>query len=226
MHDFLQSFPINSSGNDYAVGDIHGCFSQVRQGLEKISFNYKTDRLFCVGDLIDRGPESQHALEWLQQPWFHAVRGNHEAMAIQGAEGQGQFEHIHGGGEWFYKLSHEQQLQFKAAFDQLPYLIEVQTLLGPIGITHADCPYNNWERIKEVPLDDIDLQCCLWSRERLRNPFLNDIDNVRAMIQGHSIVSEMRILGNIYFIETGGWIGSEGHWTFLNLQTLEATTVV
>lgn len=225
MHEFIQYFPINLAGNDYVVGDIHGCFSQLKEALDIISFNPQTDRLFCVGDLIDRGPESQQALEWLIQPWFHTVRGNHEAMAIQGAVGQGQFEHTHGGGGWFYELPHELQLQFKIAFEQLPYLIEVQTPLGPVGITHADCPYNNWNRIREEPLDAVDLYCCQWSRERLTNPYLNNIDNIHAVIQGHSLVAEMLILGNIYFIETGGWLGNEGHWTFLDLHTLEATTV-
>jgi len=51
-------FACNAVGRDFAVGDIHGCFSHLRRSLEAIGFDASVDRLFSVGDLIDRGPES------------------------------------------------------------------------------------------------------------------------------------------------------------------------
>ena len=58
---------------DWVVGDVHGCFETLRQALRGIDFEYGRDRLFSVGDLIDRGPNSIGALEWLEtnasRPW-------------------------------------------------------------------------------------------------------------------------------------------------------------
>ena len=48
----------NTVGRDIAVGDIHGCFTELQRGLDTIGFDPCTDRLFSVGDLVDRGPES------------------------------------------------------------------------------------------------------------------------------------------------------------------------
>ena len=53
-------------GTDWVVGDVHGCFETLRQALAAIDFEQGRDRLFSVGDLIDRGPNSIEALEWLE----------------------------------------------------------------------------------------------------------------------------------------------------------------
>lgn len=79
----------NIRGRDLAVGDIHGHFQRLEKCLEAVRFDPAVDRLFSVGDLVDRGPHSEAALEWLAQPWFHAVQGNHEALAITRVRGGG-----------------------------------------------------------------------------------------------------------------------------------------
>lgn len=77
----------NIRGRDLAVGDIHGHFQRLQQCLDAVGFDPAVDRLFSVGDLVDRGPHSEAALDWLAQPWFHAVQGNHEALAITRVRG-------------------------------------------------------------------------------------------------------------------------------------------
>jgi serine/threonine protein phosphatase 1 len=61
-------YSLNRDGCDYDVGDIHGCFELLEELLELARFDAERDRLFCVGDLIDREPEPQRALEWLERP--------------------------------------------------------------------------------------------------------------------------------------------------------------
>ena len=56
MKNPIQHFTINKIGKDYVVGDIHGMFKALYKNLESMNFNFKTDRLFSVGDLCDRGP--------------------------------------------------------------------------------------------------------------------------------------------------------------------------
>ncbi len=77
----IKHFDINKVGADYVIGDIHGCFASFDQALLNVKFDPTNDRLFSVGDLVDRGTESRECLRWMARDWFHAVRGNHEQMA-------------------------------------------------------------------------------------------------------------------------------------------------
>lgn len=76
----VMTMPANTSGTDFVVGDLHGCFQLLDALLIQVRFDPARDRLFSVGDLIDRGPDSLACLQLLQEPWFFAVAGNHEAM--------------------------------------------------------------------------------------------------------------------------------------------------
>ena len=67
-------YTINTKGTDYVVGDIHGHFTLLQNTLKELGFSEEKDRLFSVGDLVDRGEESHLALEWLDKPWFYPVR--------------------------------------------------------------------------------------------------------------------------------------------------------
>lgn len=51
--------------------------------MEKANFDQAADRLFSVGDLIDRGSGSHRCVRFLAQPYVHAVHGNHEEMLIE-----------------------------------------------------------------------------------------------------------------------------------------------
>ena len=81
----LQRFERNRIGRDFAVGDIHGCFTALQIALDAIGFSPETDRLFCAGDLVDRGPGSHLVVDWLDKPWFFSTRGNHEALVCEHA---------------------------------------------------------------------------------------------------------------------------------------------
>ena len=80
-------------------------FGALEALLVQIEFDEKVDRLFSVGDLVDRGPESPRALEWLAKPWFFACRGNHEQFVIDSIDPE-QYELWinHNGGEWWLEL--------------------------------------------------------------------------------------------------------------------------
>ena len=65
-------------GRDIVVGDVHGCFRTLERALGEIAFDPARDRLFGVGDLVNRGPHSADALQWLESRFDAVTLGNHD----------------------------------------------------------------------------------------------------------------------------------------------------
>lgn len=73
----------------YAIGDIQGCYTSFTHLLELIGFSPSRDRLWLVGDLINRGPDSLAVLRWAKQHEnsLSVVLGNHDLHTLAVAEG-------------------------------------------------------------------------------------------------------------------------------------------
>jgi len=82
----IQYYDYNEKGCDYICSDIHGHFYLLDEKLAEVNFNKSVDRLFCLGDLIDRSDDSHLALDYLKEPWFYSIVGNHEIMLIDVCE--------------------------------------------------------------------------------------------------------------------------------------------
>jgi serine/threonine protein phosphatase 1 len=225
----IKHFSRNTVGTDYAVGDIHGCFRLLQTALDNIGFNPAIDRLFSVGDLVDRGPESEMALEWIDKPWFHAVQGNHEDLAIRWPNGNMDAgNYTANGGAWNVANTPDVSRQFSDAFSALPVAIDVETEHGLVGIVHADCPFPNWPdfiwALTDAPISksmrDQVLDAAQWSRERIQSENQSGVEGVRAVIVGHTPLAKPAVLGNVYYIDTGACFKS-GRFTFIDLNTLQ-----
>ena len=64
----------------YAVGDLQGCLDQLKCLLERVRFDPARDRLWLVGDLVNRGPKSLETLRFLYsiRESLVCVLGNHD----------------------------------------------------------------------------------------------------------------------------------------------------
>lgn len=183
-----------------------------------MGFNPVVDRLFCVGDLVDRGPDSDAVLEWLDKPWFYSVKGNHEELTIEWAQQQlHDVDEVAGymrnGGVWNFLNPFDAQQDLAEAFKALPVAIEVK--VGEdndkplkVGIVHADFLGSDWDahwRDVQEGLRIVHEPAFLWGRTRIKLNIKTPVVGVQWLFCGHTPVQEVKALGNVVYIDTGAW---------------------
>ena len=143
----VKRFARNLKGRDFIVADLHGCRTLFMKKLEQAGFDPSRDRVFSVGDLVDRGPESFETLKLIQEPWFHYVPGNHEGMLltylnVRDSEYHSGRDFIPNGGTWITTLTVEQRAFLRAVLVPLlvnaPLVMEVDDALCPFNVLHAE----------------------------------------------------------------------------------------
>lgn len=202
----------NTKGRDFVVGDIHGAYDLLDKALIAVGFDPEKDRLISVGDLIDRGAQSAKCLEYLKQPWFFAVKGNHEDMFLDtvknGKIDSASFQfNLQNGMGWIAKESPEKLREIEAAFQKLPLAIEIDTPRGTAGFVHADVPADmDWQTFTQqlIAGDDKTIQTALWGRSRVRGGNDDGVVGIDRLFFGHTPQAGGAVrLGNCYFVDTG-----------------------
>lgn len=214
-------FSRNCSGRDFVVGDLHGEYRKLQNALQSRDFNPQLDRLFALGDIVDRGPESRRTLALLEEPWFFCVMGNHELMLLDALYGQESPDlHQMNGGDWFYRLdSAEQQRCGAALVKHLALAFTIETEWGPVGAIHATAP-QDWRTLREVPQTPVDWHYLVWSREdynlaRRAPELIFPVRGVEAVLHGHVSCEAPRRGANRLWIDT---LYRGGDLTLVSLQ--------
>lgn len=242
----LHRYPLNTIGRDFAVGDLHGCYEALRRLLDRLNFDPGRDRLFSVGDLVDRGPRSDLFAEYVDAPWFHATRGNHDQLMLDAEVDNGaKLIWFKNGGAWSMAFTPAELTLWRDRVDELPLAIEVETRAGLVGVVHADVRAASWHSLV-ASLDQVDrlrppgrfysqqaspeVAELMWSRELARSmvtahrqqlPFA-PIPDLRALIMGHTPQHEVLNVANCWMIDTGaGYARADARLTVLNLDTFE-----
>tara|TARA_B100001146_G_scaffold152086_1_gene133688 strand:+ start:550 stop:1206 length:657 start_codon:yes stop_codon:yes gene_type:complete len=200
-------------GRLFTVGDIHGCFDELEAALADVNFDKEVDTLIAVGDLVDRGPKSDEVEFYLDQPWFHSIMGNHEAMCHPAFAGT--YWHVMNGGQWINDFADNYSDLAKRNLGErlcaLPLWIEAHFNGKRFGFVHASvCGLRNWDEIKEVAgqYNKMDEHPFAWDRADFRD-ILNGkgalIQGIDHVYFGHTPVKEPFHKDNCSWIDTGAF---------------------
>ncbi|WP_288375389.1 metallophosphoesterase [uncultured Pseudomonas sp.] len=210
MSSKILRLPINPSGRDFVVGDIHFKTMDLHRGLHALGFDKTKDRVIAVGDLIDRGPGVLDGLKLLGEPWFYTVQGNHERMLIDAYRENPLARYAAHGAGWWPTIADESKGMIIDKLSSLPLAIEIESSNGIVGIVHADVPAGvTWPKF----LAELDNQAfedvALWGRERVKKHFRDGVSEVWRVCTGHTWVPRPLRLGNVLALDiTGGGDGS------------------
>ena len=181
----------------YAISDIHGHKLTFDKLLHKIQFE-KKDKLFVLGDLIDRGPDSKGVFDsiiQLKKNGFdiNCLLGNHEQLLLN-AYANPADEQIwlrNGGGQTLQSFSCNMSKDIDQKY---------------IQFIHTFKPYYEWDRFLfvhaginmtlEYPLED--LNSLLWLRDPSNYYYDRDWLGDRTVIHGHTPIDKERLADQIY----------------------------
>lgn len=232
--------PANALGRDFVVGDMHGMYEPFQRFLSHVAFDPLKDRMFSVGDLCDRGPDSTKCLDLMFEPWFYSVRGNHEELFSEFLENKAFWSlFMSNGGAW---ASDYEYAQLKAEYsDKLKSLPDVIIVEGCFNVIHADFYHYNVQ-VTQRDIEELNSGNCpdgpnhLWGRnyflpfygqsvESVPNP--NKIKRILARdfgfdsdvlptYCGHTPVrNPLKIHGKLINLDTGAFYIGKKPWAGL-----------
>ncbi|MDR5735891.1 metallophosphoesterase [Caballeronia sp. LZ025] len=217
--------PANEIGRDFVVGDLHGCVDALRYLLREIGFDGSRDRLFSVGDLIDRGTDSLAAIELIDKPWFYPVLGNHEDSLIAVATGAMRRQAWYAiGGSWAETLADEQLNTLATRLARLPLVRVVGEGERRFNVLHAEF-FGSDADLDAAEFAEQTRSQMLWGRGlALGNADPGLQRGLSPTYCGHTPMRAVRQIGSQIFIDTGAF-ASEGRLTIVEAGTDERWSV-
>ncbi|ABM17508.1 metallophosphoesterase [Marinobacter sp. G11] len=194
----------NLQGKDWLCGDIHGQYEELLYTMEQNGFNPFLDRVFLLGDLVDRGPQSKELLNWaLFTSNVYSVMGNHELTFAAGAwSPRHRQRHLSMGGQWSDQLAFEEYRRLaQLCIKSFPLTITLECEQGTLGLVHAQSPSDDWLDAQRASVTERFAVDCTWPWNRAQGP-AQIIKGVTAVVSGHIGMNEIVRRGNQFWIDT------------------------
>ena len=203
----------------FAIGDIHGCNDAFQRMLFAEIKITKTDQIFCIGDYIDRGPDSKGVIDTILSLrdsgyHIHTLRGNHEQMMMESEISETNFEHwyIHGGKatlkSFDIDIYSDMPLKYKRFFWNTRYCMTT----GSFIFVHAGLNFSRPDLFE-------DKEAMLWARGFEPN---QTVLGNRILIHGHTALQLPTILfqkGNCINIDGGCvYTGEPGYGNLIGVS--------
>ncbi len=205
----------------FVVGDVHGQFNGLMQLLKLMNLGL-SDKLYFLGDLIDRGPQSAEVVDWVIKNEHGCIMGNHEQMCVEAfaspsSSGAWQGWLINGGAN---TLESYGEAKMPAAhldwIANLPLFLD----LGDFWLVHAGLD-------PKLQINEQTSSEFCWIRDqfhRSTEPYFYD----KTIITGHTITFVFPGLdaGDVAYgpgwlgIDTGAYHPKSGWLTALNLDDM------
>lgn len=192
----------NKLGRDFVVGDLHGRYDLLKKAMKKHDFDKSKDRLFSVGDIINRGSQSEKCLKLLKKPWFFMVLGNHETAFIEAVSEGRVKNYARQYDDWILKLPCKDLKKWARLLSKTPTALTLKAKDYTVGICHAEPDGLSWkksrDRRKSIPI-------MLMGRRALRKQLKSPVKGVDFTVHGHTPMAKAMWVGNRYFMDTGAW---------------------
>lgn len=199
------------------MGDLHGCVDALRYLLSEIGFDGSRDRLFSVGDLVDRGTDSLAAVELIDKPWFYPVLGNHEDSLVAVAAGQMRRQSWYAiGGAWAETLPDDQLAALATKLSTLPLVRVVGEGARRFNVLHAEF-FGSDADLDAAEFSDDTRSQMLWGRSlALGNADPSRQRGLSPTYCGHTPMRAVRQIGSQIYIDTGAF-AAEGRLTIVEV---------
>jgi serine/threonine protein phosphatase 1 len=187
---------------DIIIGDAHGHFDAVLRLLDQIALR-NDDRVYFLGDLIDRGPQSKQLVNFVIENHYQCLLGNHEHMLLKAIGGEEVSDYwlqnwVHSGGAETL-LSYNNQIPEEHIhwFQSLPEYID----LGKIWLVHAGVD-------PAYPLEKQTREQFCWIRDEfhaMTQPYFED----KLIITGHTVTFSFPEVQPGKIAQGVGWLDIE-----------------
>ena len=177
---------IDSGNKVWVVGDIHGYRRTLEALVQRLDLQ-ENDLLICLGDMVDRGPDSVGVVGlFMNQINWYALLGNHEEMMMIDWSKTNGFGNYSTNGFWSSEkpLSRKKMLEIMGFVGSLPTEIVLERF-RLVHAGYADMPYS-------TSLDEQTDEQRLWSRDVFTVAYPLDPD--RTIIVGHTIIQNHGIV--------------------------------
>lgn len=163
------------------IGDVHGHYDALMILLDAIAPNTE-DRVYFVGDLVDRGPKSAQVVDFVMNGPYECILGNHEQMLVEVMADPEIPEHFRQ--SWLYSGGHATLKSYGDRDIPEEHLVWLRNLpsyldLGDIWLVHAGVD-------PHLPLEQQTSEQFCWIRDEFHSACKPFFEN-KLIITGHTI---------------------------------------